>query len=303
MINARHVNVLRSDTGGNFTTLMDYLKRRKVMRMPWDEAQKVAVAGATFVLVDSTTHLAGDTLTVLDATPPVTALTDGGICAAELVGAVGTAAITSHSDSLGNVLNLVMIRDASTHNEIKTSADLTVFGLIQCANGVAEGAGVGANAAENTQISFVYIAADGTVTLETVTDTIEFQVNKLYTEGHIPTIYLEGGNVDLMVIEPKVQEPLSRVLTVTAQFAANEVITLSTGAGAGTGTSTGTGDTVFLDTSEALFNADNCVRIRFNGVQLLRDVEAHWNSTTTMHITSIMDIGDVLEIEVPIKYD
>lgn len=303
MINARHVNVLRPDTGGNYTTLMDYLERRKVMRMPWDEVQEVAVAGANFVLVDSTTHLAGDTLAVLDATPPVTALTDGGICAAELVGAVGTAAITSHSDSLANVLNLVMIRDASTHNEIKTSADLTVFGLIQCALNVAEGAGVGASAAENTQISFVYIAANGTLTLTTITDTIEFQVNKLYTEGHVPTIYLEGGNVDLMVIEPIVQEPLSRVLTVTAQFAANEVITLSTGAGAGTGTSTGSGDTVLLDSSEALFNADNCVRIRLNGVQLLRDVEAHWDSTTTMHITSIMDIGDVLEIEAPIKYD
>lgn len=303
MINARHVNVLRPDTGGNYATLMDYLERRKIMRMPWDEVQEVEVSGADFVLVDSTTHLAGDTLTVLDADPPVTAVTDGGIAAAELVGAVGTAATTSHSDNLANVLNLVMIRDAATHNEIKTATDLTVFGLIQCANGVAEGANVGANAAENTQISFVYIAADGTLTLITITDTIEFQVNKLYTEGHIPSIYLEGGNVDLMVIEPIVQEPLSRVLTVTAQFAANEVITLSTGGGDASGTSTGTGDTVLLNSSEALFNGDNCVRIRLNGVQLLRDVEAHWDSTTTMHITSIMDIGDVLEIEVPVKYD
>ena len=65
---------------------------------------------------------------------------------------------------------------------------------------------------------------------------------------------------------------------------------------------TKSGDTVVLDSSEARFNANNGVRIRLNGVQLIRDVEAHWDSTTTLHITSAMDIEDVLEIEVPIKY-
>jgi len=302
MINARQVNVLRPDTGGNYTTLKDYLERRKIIAMPFVEAQEIAVAGVNYVLVDSTTHLIGGTLTVLDASPPVTAITNGGIAAAELVGAVGTAAITSHTDDLGNVLNLVMIRDGSTHEEVKTADDRTVFGLVQCANGVAEGANVGASASENTQISFVYIAADGTLTLTAVTDTIEFNVNKLYMEAHVPTIYLEGANRDTVIVEPQVQEPLSRVLTVTAAFAANEVITLSTGAGAGTGTSTPTGDTVVLDTSAALFNANNLVRVRLNGVQLIRNVEAVWDSTLTMHVNIAMDIGDVLEVEVPIKY-
>jgi len=302
MINARQVNVLRPDTGGNYTTLKDYLERRKIIAMPFVEAQEIAVAGVNYVLVDSTTHLIGGTLTVLNASPPVTAITNGGIAAAELVGAVGTAAITSHTDDLGNVLNLVMIRDGSTHEEVKTADDRTVFGLVQCANGVAEGANVGASASENTQISFVYIAADGTLTLTAVTDTIEFNVNKLYMEAHVPTIYLEGANRDTVIVEPQVHEPLSRVLTVTAAFAANEVITLSTGAGAGTGTSTPTGDTVVLDTSAALFNANNLVRVRLNGVQLIRNVEAVWDSTLTMHVNIAMDIGDVLEVEVPIKY-
>ncbi len=301
-VNSRQVDVLRPDTGGNYTTLKDFMERRKILPMPFDEVQEIAVSAANFVKVDSTTHLAGDTLTVLDATPPVTAITNGGIAAAELVGAVGTAAITSHSDDLGNVLNLVRIRDASTHEEIKTAADQTVFGLIQCALNTAEGAAVGASASENTQISFVYIAGDGTLTLTTITDTIEFCVNKLYMEAHVPTIYLEGGNVDHVLVEPKVQEPLSRVLTVTAAFAANEVVTLATGAGAGTGTSDTTGDTVTLDSSEALFNANNMIRVRLNGVQLIRDVEAHWDSSTTMHITTAMDVGDVLEAEVPIKF-
>lgn len=302
LINSRHISALRHDTGGNYSTLMDYLQRRKVVRMPFLDVQAVAVSGAQYVKIDSTTHLPAGLITVMKADPPSTAVTNAGVCAAELAGAVGSAATTNHKDSLGNILNLVLIRDATTHEEIKTSDDRTVFGLVQCANSVAEGAAIGASGSENLQISFVYISADGTLTLATITDTIEFQVNKLYMESHVPTIYLEGGNVDTVVVEPKVQEPLSRVLTVTGAFAANEVITIATGAGAATGTSTPTGDTVLLDSSEALFNANNNVRIRLNGVQLIRDVEAHWDSTTTMHILYAMDVGDVLEIEVPIKY-
>lgn len=301
-VNARQINLLRPDTGGNYTTLKDYMERRKILPMPFDEDQEIAVSAANFVKVDSTTHLAGDILTVLDATPPATAITNGGIAAAELIGAVGAGAITSHADSLGNILNLVRIRDASTHEEIKTASDRTVFGLVQCTNGVAEGTAVGASASENTQVSFVYIAADGTLTLTAITDTIEFCVNKLYMEAHVPTIYLEGGNVDTVVVEPKVQEPLCGVFTVTTAFAANEVMTLSTGGGASSGASTATGDTVTLDATELLFNANNLDRVRLNGVQLVRDVEAHWDSADTMHITLAMDIGDVLEIEVPIKF-
>jgi len=299
MINARQVNVLRPNASRVYTTLDDYMNRRKVIRMPWVEAQEVAVAAADFVLVDSTTHLVAGVLTVLDASPPVTAITNGGICAAELVGAIGTAAITNYTDSLGNILNLVAIRDASTHDEILTSDGRKVFGLIQCANGVAEAASVGANASENTQISFVYIAADGTVTLATITATIEFQASKIYLEGQVPTIYLEGGNVDFMLLETPRIDPYVRKLVVTAQFAANEVITIAGGAGAGTGTSDDTGDTVTLDASEALFNANDQNRIRLNGVQLIRDDEVHWDSATTFHINYIMDINDVVEIEVP----
>jgi hypothetical protein len=301
-VNSRQVDVLRSDTGGNYTTLKDYLERRKILPMPFDEVQEIAVSAANFVKVDSTTHLAGDVLTVLDATPPVTAITNGGIAAAELVGAVGTGATTSHADSLGNILNLVRIRDASTHEEIKTSADRTVFGLVQCALNTVEGAAVGAAASENTQISFVYIAGDGTVTLTAITDTIEFCVNKLYMEAHVPTIYLEGGNADLAVVEPKVQEPLCGIFTVTTAFAANEVLTLSTGGGAASGASTNSGDTVTIDTSAALFNANNLNRVRLNGVQLIRNVEAIWDSADSLHITTAMDVGDVLEVEVPIKF-
>jgi hypothetical protein len=305
MINARHVSVLRPDSLGNYNTLMDYMNRRKVVRLPFVDSQVVTVTGKSYVKIGATETGAG-TITVMKASPPTTAITPGAVTAAELAGALGAGdagAITSYSDALGNKLNLILLRDATSHDEIRTAADRTVFGLIQCANGTVEGVAIGASGgSENLQISFVYVAADGTITLTEVTGTIEFCLNKMYTECHIPTIYLEGGNADILVVEPKVQEPLSRALTVTAAFAANEVITLSTGAGAAAGTSTPAGDTVVLDSSEARFNANNGVRIRLNGVQLIRDVEAHWDSTTTLHITSAMDIGDVLEIEVPIKY-
>jgi hypothetical protein len=303
MINSRHVSVLRPDTGGNYSTLMDFMKRRKVMRMPFAEAQTVAVTAAQYVKIDSTTHIPSGVLTVLKS-GLAAALTNGGVCAAELAGAVGTAATTTQADSLGNILNLVFIRDSVTHSEVKTASDSTVFGLVQCTNGVAEGAGIGAAASENTQLSFVYIAADGSLTLAPAfTQTIEFQVNKLYMESHVPTIFLEGGNQDAVVVEPKIVDPLCRVLTVTGAFAANEVITLSTGGGAGSGTSTATGDTVVLDSSSALFNANSNVRVRLNGVQLIRGVEAIWDSTTTMHVLLAMDVSDVLEVEVPVLYN
>lgn len=304
-INSRQVNLLRPDTGGSYTTLYDYMRRRKVLHMPFNETQEIAVSAAQHVLIDSTTHLPAQTITKLTASPPATAVTNGGICAAELAGAVGTAATTNHTDSLGNILNLVAIRNTATHAEIKTADDRTIFGLIQCANGVAEGASVGAAASENLQISFVYMAGDGTLTLAPAfTETIEFHVNKLYMENHVPTIYLEGGNVDTVIVEPKIQEPLSATYTVTTAFAANEVLTLATGAGAATGVSTPGGDyaTITLDSSAALFNGNNLDRIRLNGVQLIRNSEVIWDSTGSLHITLAMDIGDVLEVEVPLKF-
>ncbi len=305
IINSRQVNVLRSDTGGKYPTLKDYMERRKVMRMPWVETQEIAVSAANFVEVDSTTHLISGILAVLTASPPVTAITNGGICASVLAGATGSGADTHHTDDLGNILNLVLIRDAATHEEIKTAEDRTVFGLVQCALGTSEGANVGAEHSENTQLSFVYIAADGTLTLTAITATIEFQVNRLYMESHVPTIFLEGGSSDRAVVEPKVQEPLSRVFTVTTGFAANQGLILSTGvaaAGAGSGEATVTGDSVTLEASAALFNANNLVRVRLNGVQLLRGVSATWVDADQIQINLAMDPGDVLEVEVPIKY-
>lgn len=297
LISCRQVDLLRANTSRTWANLHLYMERKRVSRMPFIETQEVAVAAAQFVLIDSTTHLPGQLLAVMAATPP-TCTTNAGVMAAVLAGAVGSGATTSYNDNLGNILNLVLIRDASTHDPILSADGRTVFGLVQCASGTADGTAVGANGAENTQLSFVYIAADGTLTLETVTATIEFQVNKLYKEGQQPDIMLVGGNQEPIIVEPVTMEPDVRKFIVTAAFAANEVLTLTTGAGAATGTSTASGDTVVLSTSAALFNADNRIRVRLNGLQLIRGTDVVWDSTNSFHISIIMDVSDVLEAEV-----
>jgi len=300
MINTRQVNVKRDDASSNYTTLYDYLKRKKVVRIPFLEAQKVTIGSVQHIII-STTHLSGMILAVLDADPP-TSIANGGVCAAELVGAIDVAAVTHHKDNLGNILNLVTIRDATTHDELVTPDGRTIFALIQSTNGVADGSAVGAPASENTQLSFVYIADDSTVTLITagwIATDVEFHTNKLYMELRIPLIYMEGGQLDPLVIEPAIMEPDVRKFVVTTAFADGEVITLSSGGGTGSGLSTPTGDTVVVDATAALFNANNLNRIRLNGVQLIRGVEVEWESTLTISINLIMDIGDVLEVEVP----
>lgn len=299
-INARQVNVLRPNTAGTWTTLDQYMNRKRVLQIPWVEVQSVTLAGVQFKLVDSTTHLPAGKLAVLTASPPTTLTTNAGICASVLAGAIGTAATTNHTDNYGNILNMVLIRDASTHDEITVNVggtERTVFGLVQCASGTTEGADVGANASENTQLSFVYIAADGVITLTAVTATIDFQVNKVYIESQQADVMLVGGRAEEIVTEPKAILPLVRKFVVTAAFASGEVMTLATGSGA-TGTSTPTGDTVVLDAAEVTFNANHLNRIRLNGVQLIRDVETEWESTTTISINFVMDVNDVLEVEV-----
>jgi hypothetical protein len=308
MINARQVNILRPNTSGTHATLDLYMARKRIFPMTWVEAQSVAVAAAQFVLVDSTTHLVSGKLAVLNASPPTTLATNGGICAAPLAGAIGNAAVLNETDNLGNILNLVPIRDASTHDEITVNisgTERTVFGLVQCANGVAEGTNVGANSSENTQLSFVYIADNGALTLTAITATIDFCVNKVYIESQMPDVMLIGGRQEEMVVEPNAITPLTNRYTVTAQYTSGEVITVSTGAGAGSGTAnlvtTPTGSTVALPSSETEFNQNNLYRVRLNGVELVRDVDVEWESSTTFSINFVMDVNDVFELEVPSK--
>lgn len=292
-INERDVALRSSDS--TFSTLKDFMDRRIVKRMPWVESQELSIVSAQHSLIDSS---------VLSGTIAVgtSSTSSGSYIGAELVGATGTAGTTYISDDDGNILNLVQIRDAETHDELKEGVGddaRSIYGLIQCSNGTADGATIGGLGSENLQISFVYYASDGTLTLATAfTNDIEFQANKLVTQRKVHAIEMENGRTKIDILDSNI-EPTKRGFTVTNGFDANEVITLSTGSGASAGTSTTSGDTLLLQESNALFNDDNTTRVKLNGVEQRKGSgnDFIWDSTDSGHFTFILDIGDYFTIE------
>lgn len=290
MINERQIALRK---GGNFTNLDDFLDRRIIKSIPFVVTQELTISSAQFGLIPST-KLSG---TIAVGTSSVS---NGSYIAAALAGAVGTAATTAISDSLGNVLNMVSIRDTNGDPIKEGSGEnaKTVYGLIQCSSGTSDGASIGGVGSENLQISFVYDNA-GTLTLATaLSQDIQFQANKLFTQRNVPTIEKEAGGVLPDVLDTVVAISCRKFIVTTA-FVANEVITFSTGAGASSGASTASGDTLTLPASDAAMVADNTCRIRLNGVQQRKGSgnDFVWDSTTTGHFTTPLDIGDYFEIE------
>lgn len=288
------VNPRQVSAGGNFTTLNDFLDKRWVTPIPFVETQVVTCAAENYKLIDSS-------ILVGNIAKDTTSTYSGGVVAAGLVGAVGTAATTTIADSLGNIANIVEIRDALTHDEIQLPAydDRQVFGLIQCSNTVTDGDAIGAAASENLQISFVYIASDGTITLTAVTANVEFAINKMITEENLPTYQVAGGAQRPDVIDPTATQIKIAKYDVTTAFAANEVITLTTGAGATTGVATPSGDyaAVALGASANAMRDNNQVQILQNGVVQVKSTDFVWDSATTGHFAIALDIGDHFEVE------
>jgi hypothetical protein len=286
-VNERQI-ALRSATG-NYTTAKDYWDKRSVLLLPWSETAEIAVSSAQYALVDNS-MVSGNLAVGTSSTE------SAGLMVAELSGSlVGTAATTSITDSVGNVINLVPIRNATTHDPV-TSSGFDVYGLLQCSSGVSDGTAIGAAASENTQISFAYINGSGVTTLATVNETIEFGVKKLYTERNIPTLLQIGGAVDVDVIAGVGYEDKNRTFVVTTSFTGGEVITLSTGSGSGSGASTASGDSITLNASAAAFNTDGNIQVYRNGVKQHKGVHVIWDSTTTFHFVDILDAGDYFDI-------
>lgn len=281
--------------GGNFTTLKDYLNRKVVKEMPWVNTQTVTPSSANVKLIPAAV-LAG-TLAIGTATAQV----NGSVIVAALAGAVGTGATTSISDALGNILNLVDIRDSSTNDPLVDSSNRKIWGLLQSDSSATDGDAIAAAASENLQISFVIFDSSNALALTTVNQAIDFKVNKVYAERNTPTLAKEGGNRDLDIISG-VQGILRRYLTVTTAFAANEVITISTGAGAGSGVSTAAGATLLLPVSSGLFLSDGRVGVYRNGVKQIPGVDIIYNSTDSFHFVSILSIDEVILIEAPSNY-
>ena len=285
------INKRQVGFGGNFTSLYDLAKKSWVKSLPFVVTQTLTLTADEFSLV-SATELPGNISLGISSTY------SGGIVAAELVGAVGTAATTRFSDTLGNIANIVPIRDATTHDPIQYLG-FEVFGLIQAANGTSDGAAIGAAASENLQISFVYIAAGGTVTLAPVTATIEFAVRVMLTEENLPT-YEVATNVTIPdIVEPSGTTQKVAKYVVTTAFAANEVVTFTTGAGGVSGVSTPSGEYsgVVLGASANAFRDNNKIEILENGVEQVKSSDFIWDSNTTGHFIIALDVTDTFSVK------
>lgn len=174
-------------TGGVYSDLNNYLDRKTVKSLPFITTQTVNVIVANFTLLDNL--IISGNLSVNNTSSYVT----GGIICAELAGVVGAGSLASISDTSGFTLNLIDIRSATTNKSIVDSANKKVWGLLQCSNGTADGVAVGAPTFENLQISFVVFDNLDNLVLTTITDTIEFQINKLYSLRNIPILMAELG--------------------------------------------------------------------------------------------------------------
>lgn len=291
--NARHVHTARAGDaqgGGNYTTLMDYLNRRRIYCGPYIEGS-ITVNGQ-YILIDSS-HVSGNI-----AVGASSNTTNGGIVAAQLAGAVGTAATTAVQDDVNHYINLCEIRDSATNDPLVDASGRRVYALFQCADSVTDGDAIGAAAAENVQVSFVTVGADSNFSLVTVIGDIEISFPFMYAERHMPAVMKEGVPVESDVVAA-LPEPLVRKYLVTSAFAADEVITVSTGDGAISGLSIESGDTIAsIGPNATAFTNDNRTRVRVNGEQLTKGVEVIWDSSTTFHFVFALDPGDSFEIEV-----
>jgi hypothetical protein len=288
-INERQIALRK---GGTNATLDLYLDNRVIRPLPFVESQKLVVSNAQFIIVPASV-MAG---TLAVGVNSIAA--SGSYIVAPLVGAIGNAATTNISDSNGNILNMIKIRSATPQDELAyddAGEARSIYGLLQCVSTAADDNAI--TEGTNLQISFVYYAANGTLTLCAVNGSIEFQANKMYKLRDLPTIYMEGGNIVPDILQSG-SEPLEIAGLVIAAFATNEVITLSNGVGAGSGSATASLDTTMpLHASAALFNADRRCSVQLNGAEQIKGTDFIWDSTTTGHFAFILDVGDYYKIK------
>lgn len=288
----RHIDTDRAG-GGNYATLYDFLNGSEVMPLPFSEVDLTA-SSAQYVLIDDSVN-AGNLAIGLG-----TAELDGGIMAVALAGGVGTASTANVTDDNGHVLNLVQLRDAGTNDPIIEATGHVVYGLMQCPSTATDGDAIGASGSENCQVSFIYIADDGTITLVALDQAVEVALNVVYSQRFLPTIRKAGAVPAREVIAASAvpSEPKCRKFNVTSAFAAAEVITVATGAGALSGAATPSGDTITsIGATSSVFEDDNRIRARVNGAQCTKAVEAIWDSATTFHFSVALDPGDSFEVE------
>jgi len=88
---------------------------------------------------------------------------------------------------------------------------------------------------------------------------------------------------------------------VTAEFPANQVIILTTGNGS-SGTSTKSGSNPLLPALSANFVGNGSVDVLRNGVSAVKGINCIWDSTTSLHFTHILQVGDYFVVKAPSSY-
>lgn len=295
--------------GGNFTTLEDFAKSREVYTAPLSTSQVLSVTSQNYALLDST-KLPAATI----AKDTTTTQSNGAIFAASLVGAIGAGAITS-ANIEGAIANLVEIRDSVSNDPVSDVNGRKVYGLVQCDNGVTDGASVAASGSENLQLSFVIIDDTGTLNLTVVDGTFKFYVNKIRSLRNRPALGMAGGSALSDIPDTKNLQRKWKAYTVSAAVAPTGMqINLSTDAVTGNGSAVITPDAdsndlggTPLPNTGTLFKTNASVKFFRNGLQQDKGKtnsagDVGYVSSTTIQLNTALAIGETIYVEVPGGY-
>lgn len=276
-------------SGTQYATIDAFLASVNYYAQGFGTNRTVAVSGANVVAIDDSL-IAGTVAIGANSTN-----NNGGVVVAQNGVNTITGAITTVLDGLGNIANLCEIRDSVTNDPV-LSGGKEVFGLLQVKSGVSDGDAIGASGSENIMISFVTLSNTDVLTLVSLTGTYEFTYYKRFAKRFIPDKTIIGKASAIDILAPYL--PTIEKLVVTAQYALNEVITLSSGAGVSAGTGTVSGTTAVLPASANLFNSTTTVIVRRNGVGQEKGVEVIWDSTGSLHFADVIEVGEVLEFQI-----
>ena len=277
--------------GGTETHLAGYLDSRKVISQALNETSKLTVVSANFTLLSSAYFASLTSITVL----PNPLQTEGdALVVSVLAGAIGAGNVKTDIDLNGRILNEVEVVAADTHDPITTTDGFEVFGLMQVPSTANDGDAIGAGGSENVQVSFVYRATDGTITLYALNQEIQFTRSICRALRYRPSIEREGGASGADVIKDPTAKWIWRRFKVTTAFAIGEILTLSTGAGSISGAcSIESGSSaITIPASAALWYQSENFEAYDDGVLANREDEIMWSSTDAITVWRALDVDD-----------
>jgi len=295
LVNERQIGL---KTGGNFSLLKDYLDKRTVKVTPFQEIT-LTLSAVSFQ------ELPAATWPGFLAVGAATTETDGSIMTGIGLWAIGTPAFSAVTavDTIGNVLNLVDVRDATSHDPVYDTDGRKVYGLITSGATSADGDAVGATGVTaNLEVSFVKNDGTGTFSAVTLTGTYEIQLNKVYQARFDKTIELQGGAKEVDVIADITVNYLAQY-TVDNAAVTGKNLTLSTGVigPGGIGSSVPSGDYAAIAAwfdAAGKFNGNTFI-VQLNGVEQVKGsgLDVEYVSSDTMLLNFAVDVGDVITIK------